>query len=565
MLTSLHIENIAVIKQLNADFSQGFTVLTGETGAGKSILIDSIAFLLGQRAQRELVRTGEARALVSGYFTDLSPEALALLEEYGIEPEDGALEIARTITAEGKATVKINGRTVTASVGRACCMGLINIHGQHDGQVIQNPANHIGYLDRFADINELLNRYTQEYAVYREAASHLHRLRENEQSKERMRDLLSYQIHDIEGASLISGEEETLLASKNRLKNAKALSKHIVSAYRALYKNSKGMSASQLIEFAQASVAQLSEILPEAAPLSERLADLAAEAEAISRQLSSFLPESTQTPEKELEEIDDRLDVIRKLKRKYGNSVEEILAFLEKSRASLAEIETSDEKIREYESICQKQVVKLTALAQELHNERKKAGQILSERICDVLKYLDMGKVSFAVTVNEIADTDGPKFGPDGTDRVEFFISTNVGEPMKPLTKVASGGELSRIMLAIKCVLAHAESVSTIIFDEVDTGVSGKTSQKIGFKLHELAGSAQVICITHAAQIAAVADTHYLIRKEEKEGRAETSLCPLNKEGRIRELARIIGGVNITPKILDTAKELLETSQNVEI
>ena len=527
MLKSLHIENIAVIKRLDADFSKGFTVLTGETGAGKSILIDSIAFLLGGKAQRDLVRTGENRALVSGFFTDISPDAITLLATYGIAPDDGAIEIAKTITDDGKVTTRINGRAVSNGVGRACCMGLINIHGQHDSQIIQNPANHIGYLDRFAATQELLENYQKEYALYKDALLSLRRFSESEQNKERMRDLLTYQISDIESANLTVGEEEELLSRKTLLKNAKQLSKHIISAYRALYKNSKGTPAVQLVEYAQDAVVQLSSILPECAPLADRLADIAAELENTAKQIGAYLPSSSASPEQELEEID----------------------------------ESMDEKIQQYEKVVETQKKKLLLLAKELHDKRREAGKILSESICAVLQYLDMNKVSFSVAVEEQLVTDGPALGQDGFDKVEFFISTNPGEPMKPLTKVASGGELSRTMLAIQCVLSNAESVSTLIFDEIDTGVSGKTSQKIGFKLHELSETAQVICITHAAQIAALADTHYLIRKEEKEGRAQTSLELLSTSGRIEELSRIIGGINITEKVRDTAKELLETSR----
>lgn len=561
MLKSLHIENIAVIKRLDADFSKGFTVLTGETGAGKSILIDSIAFLLGGKAQRDLVRTGENRALVSGFFTDISPDAITLLATYGIAPDDGAIEIAKTITDDGKVTTRINGRAVSNGVGRACCMGLINIHGQHDSQIIQNPANHIGYLDRFAATQELLENYQKEYALYKDALLSLRRFSESEQNKERMRDLLTYQISDIESANLTVGEEEELLSRKTLLKNAKQLSKHIISAYRALYKNSKGTPAVQLVEYAQDAVVQLSAILPECAPLADRLADIAAELENTAKQIGAYLPSSSASPEQELEEIDERLNQIRKLKKKYGDSVAQVLDFLEKAKASLNEIESMDEKIQQYEKVVETQKKKLLLLAKELHDKRREAGKNLSESICAVLQYLDMNKVSFSVAVEEQLVNDGPALGQDGFDKVEFFISTNPGEPMKPLTKVASGGELSRTMLAIQCVLSNAESVSTLIFDEIDTGVSGKTSQKIGFKLHELSETAQVICITHAAQIAALADTHYLIRKEEKEGRVQTSLELLSTSGRIEELSRIIGGINITEKVRDTAKELLETSR----
>lgn len=562
MLSSLHIENIAVIKRLDADFSEGFTVLTGETGAGKSILIDSIAFLLGAKAPRELIRTGEEKAVVSGFFTDVSPETAAYLRDYGIEPEDNTLTILKTLSTDGKVSVKINGRTVSATVGRHCGMSLINIHGQHDNQVLQTPSNHIKYLDRFSQNDETLTAYTEVYRQFRETAGELRRLSENERDKERRKELLSYQINDIEAAALIDGEEEELLSRKKMLQNAKALSKHVLTAYRALYKNSKGMSASQLIEFALDSVNHLSEILPDAEKVYDRLSDIQAEIENAAKEISTYMPAASDNPEKELEDIADRLDVIRKLKRKYGADIREVLAFLERSRFELNEIETSDEKIKELSVLCEKQRKKLLELAAVLHQKRCQKGMELSEKICAVLAYLDMGKVSFSVNVIRKENEDDG-LTPNGYDDVEFYISTNIGEPMKPLTKIASGGELSRIMLAIKCVLAGAEEVPSIIFDEVDTGVSGKTSQKIGIKLSDLAHSTQVICITHSAQIAAVADHHYKIVKEERGERVETNLTTLDAEGRVNELARIIGGVNITDKTRETAREMLEIARNL--
>ena len=558
MLTSLHIENIAVIKKLDVDFSQGFTVLTGETGAGKSILIDSIAFLLGGKAQRELIRSGEEKALVSGYFTDLSNDLIAFLAEHDISPdEDGSLTLLKTLTAEGKTTVKINGRTVSATVGRACGIELINIHGQHENQVLQHAQNHIRYLDRFAENEALLKAYADEYTVFVKTVSEIKRLQENEREQERRRELLTYQINDIESAGLEQDEEETLNARKRILQNAKVLQKHIVTAYRSLYKNPKDTTACQLIEQAQESLDRLSDLLPEASDVSERLGNLAAEAEEIAKEIVSFLPQGADSPEAELESINKRLDVIKKLKRKYGATIQEILAYLEKAKRDLNEIENIDQTFDTLNKTAEEKRKRLTELAGKLHKVRRVKANELSEKICDVLSYLDMNKVLFSVNIEKKETESG--FSPDGYDRVEFYIATNPGEPLKPLTKIASGGELSRIMLAIKCVLANAESVSTIIFDEVDTGVSGKTSQKIGFKLHDLALSTQVICITHASQIAAVADHHYLIYKSEDNGRMHTALKELDREGRIEELARIIGGVSITDKTRETAREMLDT------
>lgn len=558
MLTSLHIENIAVIKNLDADFSSGFTVLTGETGAGKSILIDSIAFLTGAKAQKDLIRSGEEKASVCGLFTGITDEARDILSQYDMEPdEDGAIMLVKTMTREGKVSVKINGRAVTSAVGRACAMGLINIHGQHDNQVLLNPSNHIKYLDRFARNEQLLEKYTAHYTVYRETVSEIKRLTESERDKQRRKDLLEYQINDIEGASLSEGEEEELIARKKIIQNSKQITKNIVTAYRALYKNNKGVTASALIENAAAAVASLSEVFDRAPEVAERLYDIQAEIEDTAKKISSFLPTDTSDPDKALEEINERLNVIKQQKRKYGADIKEILSFLEDAKRSLAEIESSDEKLLVLREREERERDALASISKELHDRRTEYGRTLSESICNILKYLDMGKVSLFVSI-KAADREDP-FTPDGCDCVEFYISTNIGEPMKPLSKIASGGELARIMLAIKCVLADAESVPTIIFDEVDTGVSGKTSQKIGLKLHELSKTTQVICITHSAQIAAVADNHFKILKEEHDGRVKTSLIPLDKDGRIGEIARIIGGVRITEKTMDTAREMLET------
>lgn len=558
MLSSLHIENIAVIKKLDADFSEGFTVLTGETGAGKSILIDSIAFLTGAKAQRELIRSGEEKACVSGLFTDVPADTLHVLSDYEIEPdENGAVVIVKTMTKDGKVSVKINGRSVTSSAGRACAVGLINIHGQHDNQALLDSANHIRYLDRYAGNDALLENYSKIYAEYRSIQSAIKHLTESERDKQRKKDLLEYQINDIENAALTEGEEESLLAKKKVIQNSKQIAKNIVTAYRALYKNSKGVTACALIENAADAISALSDVYDRASEVSGRLFDIQAEIEDTAKKISTLIPTDIEDPEKELENINERLNIIKHQKRKYGADVGEVLSFLENAKKELAELESSDEKLAALREEEKEKIKTLTVLSSELHDRRASSGKTLSEEICNILKYLDMGKVSLLVSVRTNEGED--PFTQNGYDRVEFYISTNIGEPMKPLSKIASGGELSRIMLAIKCVLADAEAVPTIIFDEVDTGVSGKTSQKIGLKLHELSATTQVICITHSAQIAALADNHFKIIKEEDEGRVKTSLVPLDKQGRIDEIARIIAGVRITQKTIETAREMLET------
>ena len=563
MLISMHIENIAVIRRLDVDFDRGFTVLTGETGAGKSMIIDSIGLLLGAKTQRELIRTGESSATVSACFT-VSNEIAAELAEIGIAPEeDGLLSIQRTITVDGKSQSRINGRVVPLSIQRQAGERLVSIHGQHDSHGLMTAAGHIDFLDSYAKDGALLAEYGEVYRKMCESRKLRDGCRMDERLKAQRMDMLRYQIEDIESASPEIGEEEALAAEKKILQNAKQLQKQVMTVYRALYKNEKGMSADKLLEIARTSLENISDLMPDAPAFIDRISEMQYELERIAESALAPLP-SGGNSEARLEEIAERMDVLRRLKRKYGADEAEILDFYQKAKDELDQILLSDEKEREYDEQYKQYRAEALALADRLTEARKMASEDLSARICEELAYLDMNKVAFSARVTKKLSAEGkPELTPKGGDEVEFMISTNPGEPLKPLTKIASGGELSRVMLAIKCVLTAADKMPTVIFDEIDTGVSGKTSQKIGIKLRELAAEGpQVFSITHSAQVAANGHAHYKIRKQEVEGRAETTVYALGREERIEELARIMGGMDKSQKIIDSATEMLEIAES---
>ncbi len=565
MLSSLHIENIAIIKRLDLDFYPGFSALTGETGAGKSIIIDSLSLLLGSKAERDLIRTSEDKASVSAVFTDIDPKISEVIASLGFEIEDSALMIQRTIDRTGKSVCKIDGRTTSLSVLKKISPLLINIHGQHDTGALLDNSNHIKYLDSFSgdEIADLLAEYRLHYKEMLDAKRSADKLRVDEREKHRKIELLTYQIEDIESAGLEDGEDEKLDLERRALRSSRQIVKSLSTVYRALYKNDKGYSASNLTKIAKDSIDSVSDALPGLLPYSDKLYDIEYELESIAKEVMALMPAGADDPDRRLAEIEDRLDVIHKLKRKYGSSIADILTYLDNSQKELHSIEKSDElinqfmkKYEEQKDICQK-------LASDLHSIRLENAKKLSKGISDVLAYLDMGKVIFSVKceIKRSADSAQPIFGELGYDEVEFMISTNPGEPLKPLVKIASGGELSRVMLATKCVLMSAENVPTVIFDEVDTGVSGKTSHKIGIKLREISKYSQTFCVTHSAQVAATAHNHYKISKNEVDGRSQTSVDLLDDNGRVEEIARIMGGVQITEKIKETAKEMILTAQ----
>jgi len=560
MLASLHIENIAVIKNLDIELTEGFTVLTGETGAGKSIIIDSINLILGAKPEKELIRSGESKALVSAMFRDIPANITLLLLELGIEPdEEGALLIQRTITAEGKSSTRINGRPATVSQLRDAGILLINIHGQHNNQTLLSPQSHIRFLDSYAEVSSLLTEYEEVFSEMQHTRKKIADLMRDAQEKTRITELLEYQIADIDSAKLKVNEEEDLLARRDKIKNIERISKQVRTVYKALYHSEKGLSAFEQISRASDALSAISDVMPQANEFIEKLNSFRYELEDIALSTTSVADEDFDNPDAELDKIESRLDVISKLKRKYGSDITEILAFREEAAEKLRTIEQSGELIDELNFGLDQLTKKAAQLAGELSKSRREAAVRLESAITEELKFLEMAKVRFTASIKPTVNENGTlKYTSRGTDDVEFMLATNPGEPLKPLSKIASGGELSRIMLAMKSVFAEKDNIGTLIYDEIDTGVSGKTSQKIGIKLRQTAKGGQVLCVTHSAQIAALADNHLLIKKNETDGRVETTVTPLDYESRVNEIARIMGGMEITDSLRESAKELME-------
>lgn len=560
MLSSLHIENVAVIKDLDIDLEGGFTALTGETGAGKSIIIDSINMLIGGKLNRELIRTGEKKAVVSGLFTSLSPFALEKLEELGLEADDdGSLMLQKSITDDGRSQVKINGRTIPSSVQRELASALINIHGQNDNQLFLQKSSHISLLDAFAECGEELASYRSVYDEYTDIKSKLEELESGDKEKNRLIEIYRYQIAEIDALKLKDGEEDVLEAECKKLRNIENIKKHTSFSYRLLYSSEKSASVVYMLDRAAQSMNVISDVVPEAAELAEKLRNYRYEIEDIAMTIDSFTSDGTSDgdPTARLNKIEARLDAIAKLKRKYGSDIAEVLAFRDEIAEKLNMIEQSDDKIAEYKERLTQISKELSHRAEVLRSKREKAARGMTDRISEVLVFLDMPKVRFDVSIKPAEPRR------NGCDDVEFLVATNAGEPLKPMIKIASGGELSRIMLAMKSVLADKDSVDTLIFDEVDTGISGKTSRKVGIKLKSISRGIQVICVTHSAQIASLADNHLRIDKTERDGRAFTTLVPLDEEGRVEENARILGGIEVTETQRSAAREMIREGETL--
>ncbi len=564
MLASLHVENIAVIKQVDIDFSSGLSVLTGETGAGKSILIDALGLILGARPSKDLIRNGESRASVSAMFTMLSPEQRERLAALDVIPdEDGCLYLTRSIDREGKAQTKQNGKTVPLSLQKEIVSWLINIHGQNDNRILMSTAAQQAYLDSYAKNGALLDAYRQVYDQMEACRASIRSLSRDEREKARLVELLRYQIADIDAAKLKPGEEEALEARKEKVKNAEKIVKQTRLITKALYRNEKALPAYELVKKAVTALSSVAEYVPGADDYIQRLTTLSYDLEEIGLAVEDLSESEFEDPDTELDRIETRLDLIVKLKRKYGSDVDEILAYRDRSAAELNDMEKSDELLETYKAEYAKYRKEASALAADLTRSRQEAAKALENGVVDELSYLEMPKVRFRVEIRRLSDEEGrQKLNRSGGDDVEFLLSANPGEPLKSLAKIASGGELSRIMLALKSVNAADSAGETLIFDEIDTGVSGKTSQKIGMRLRRLGQHNQILCVTHSAQIASEAHAQYLIRKGERDGRVETSVIPLDHEGRIREIARIMGGVNITDTLLRSAKEMLDSAHN---
>ena len=550
MLSSLQIENVAVIQKAEVHFEPGLNVLTGETGAGKSILIDSINAILGNRTSKDLVRTGAAKAVIRAAFEQVPDAVLDSLEKAGYERSD-ALMLSREITAEGKSSCRINGMPATAAVLRELCGGLININGQHDSVGLLNPARHLGILDDYAQNGVQFQEY---YALYRELVRikrELDAMITDEAEKQRRIDLLSYQVQEIENAALTAGEEQTLESRRRVLANASTIRDRIAQCYALLSGGDEAAGAVDLLgeaSNAASDAAQLDEALSGAAG---QLTDLYYTAKDVAADLVGRL-DAYETNDAELDEIEQRLDLLYKLKRKYGDTVEDVIAFGQKAREELQNIQTSQERYDHLQAEKRRLYAQAREKAEALTQTRLRAFEELNKRISGTLDFLNMPGVRMT-----LRHTRGP-LASHGQDGIEFYISTNPGEAPKPLAKIASGGELSRITLAIKNAMADKDAVPTVIYDEIDSGVSGKAASRIGEVLRQSAQGHQILCITHTAQIAALADCHLLIQKNVENDRTYTEIHPLDTEGRVEALARLISGDHVTELSRANAREMLQ-------
>ena len=547
MLSLLHIENIAVIECADISFDRGFNVLTGETGAGKSIVIDAISAILGERAYRDMIRTGTERASVRAVFTEV-PE-FPWFAENGVE-YDPETVISREIHLDGKNICRVNGTLVNVSCLHKLGIQLINIHGQHDSAALFDEENHLAFLDAFADNGELRASYGERYEAVAKLRREISALTMDEGEKLRRMENLKYQIAEIEKAELEPGEDDRLEERRKVLQNAEKLSNGMETAVECLYGGEDSDGASGLLAQAEYALARLSRFSDSFAALHDRVSDLMYQVQDAAEEVRDARDSLSYSAE-ELEQIESRLDEIHKLRRKYGTTCEDILEYLDKAKKELDEIEFADDKLERLKRNLKKAEKEAWDAALALRENRKQAADTMSKRILSELAQLDMPRVQFACRFTETELT------ANGADAVAFYMSANAGEALKPLSRVASGGELARIMLAMKNVLAEKDQVATLIFDEVDTGVSGRAAQKVAEKLRSVAVHKQVLCVTHLPQLAALANTHLLIAKSERDGRTYTSVTPLDLEGRKRELARIIGGANITETTLKSAEEML--------
>ena len=550
MLSSLQIENVAVIQKAEVHFEPGLNVLTGETGAGKSILIDSINAILGNRTSKDLVRTGAAKAVIRAAFEQVPPAVLDKLEQSGYERSE-ALLLSREITAEGKSSCRINGMPATAAVLRELCGGLININGQHDSVGLLNPAHHLGILDDYAQNHTVFQEY---YTLYRELVRvkrELDAMITDEAEKQRKIDLLQYQVQEIEDAGLTAGEEQTLENRRKVLSNASAIRDRLAQSYALLSGSDDAAGAVDLLGEASNAVDAAAQLDPALAAAAGQLLDLYYNAKDVAADLIGRL-DAYDTNDAELDEVEQRLDLLYRLKRKYGSTVEDVIAFGQKAREELDNIQHSQQRHDALQAEKLRLYAKAREKAEVLTQTRLKAFEELNTRISGTLDFLNMPGVRMT-----LRHTRGP-LASHGQDSIEFYISTNPGEAPKPLAKIASGGELSRITLAIKNAMADKDAVPTVIYDEIDSGVSGKAAGRIGEVLRQSAQGHQILCITHTAQIAALADCHLLIQKNVSNERTYTEIHPLDENGRVEALARLISGDHVTELSRANAREMLQ-------
>lgn len=552
MLNLLHIENIAVIESADISFDGGFNVLTGETGAGKSIVIDAISAILGERAYRDMIRTGSNKASVRAVFSDV-PQ-LQWFEDNGVE-YDSETVIQRDIFLDGKNVCRVNGALVTVAILRKLGIQLINIHGQHDSAALFDEENHLVFLDDYAANQELRQQYAQKYETVAALRREIQRMTMDEGEKLRRMETLKYQIAEIEKAELEPGEDDVLEERRKILQNAEKLSNGMDDAVEALYGGDESEGAAGLLADAEHALARLARFSDTFAAMHEKVSDLMYQVRDAAEEVKDARDDLSYSAD-ELEQIESRLDIIHRLRKKYGTTCEEILEYLDKARKELDDIEFADDHIERLKGKLKKAEAETWEAAYALRENRRKNAEVMSQRILTELTQLDMPRVQFQCVFQELELT------PNGADAVAFYMSANAGEALKPMSKVASGGELARIMLSMKNVLAEKDQIGTLIFDEVDTGVSGRAAQKVAEKLRKLAKHKQVLCVTHLPQMAALANTHMLISKAERDGRTYTSVTPLDKAGRSRELARIIGGAQITETTLKSAEEMLNWTES---
>ena len=557
MLRNLYIENIAVIQKADIDFSSGLTVLSGETGAGKSIIIDALSAILGGRVSRELIRTGQTKACVAASFTDLAPAVTALCTELGFEPEEGQLLMRREIYADGRNNCRINGRPASLSNLKALGELLVSIYGQHDGQHLMNEQLHMDYLDAFGDMEQALDDYLTQYEELLQLNRRMKALNMSAAEKERRRTALPGRIEELKKANIKPGEQDELLSLRLQMQNAEKIAEGFAEACVLLDGGENSEGAADRLAQAVKALARGARYSAAAEQLEKRMRELSLLAADLSGDLADELSRLDYSPEK-LEQTERRLDQISKLCVKYGVPADELEEHLASLEAELAALDNLDDSLDELKAQYAEKRAELYEEAGRLHALRLQAGERLAKQIEKELRDLDLKNARFRVEVEDLRQENQARFTKKGTDNVRFLLSANAGEDLKPLAKVASGGELSRIMLAMKTVLSAGEQGMSAVFDEVDAGVSGRAAQRVAEKLQAMAKVRQVLCITHLPQIAAVADGHLLIAKTEREGRTFTEVTPLDREGRKREIARIIGGAVITEKTLASAEEMLK-------
>ena len=552
MLELLHIENIAIIEEAEIAFRPGFNALTGETGAGKSIVIDAMSAVLGQRTSRDLIRTGASKAFVSALFSHVDP---ALCEELGASPdENGDLMLQREIGADGKNVCRVGGRPVTVSQLRTLGSRLVNIHGQHDGQQLLDEEQHLAYLDSFGKVDSLLEAYADKYNALTDIRRKMNALQMDEAEKARRMDTLQYQIGELERAKLKSGEEEELQGRRKLLRNGEKFISAVSGADYALNGGEGGSGVLNLLRQAQDALGTVRHLDEGFNALYERLESAYSEAYDIAFSVAEQRENFDFSPN-ELDEVEGRLDQLYRLKKEYGATVEDMLAYLDNCRRELDDIAYAGDALARLEKDCAKAEKAARKAAEELSAARKAAGETLSQAILTELRQLDMGKIRFQVDFAE------KPLDAAGMDQVRFLMSANLGEELKPINKIASGGELARIMLAMKNVLSEQDHVATMVFDEVDTGVSGRAAQKVAEKMARISRHKQVLCVTHLPQLAAMADTHFSVEKGEANGRTFTQVRQLDRKQRQMELARLTGGAQVTETMLQGAEELLTQAE----